>query len=107
MCIRNSFCISIRTLTSRLYFRTTWVSQTPPTQCAVFEYQKISSTLLTLPLSFAHHMPVNHHNIPHLHQAYLPNVCNWMPRTLIDRSDPHNVQNPPCDKTIYSTDLIL
>ena len=68
----DSFCIAIRTLTSRLYIRTTWVCQTPPPQCAFLKFEFLHpSTVLMIPLSFAHHLPVDHHNIPHLvHHAY-------------------------------------
>ena len=40
---KNSFCITIRTLTSRLYIRTTWVSQTHPTQCAFLKFEFLHS----------------------------------------------------------------
>ena len=39
----NSFCITIRTLTSRLYIRTTWVSQTPPALCAFLKFEFLHS----------------------------------------------------------------
>ena len=68
----NSFCNIIRTLNSRLYIRTTWVSQTPPKHTVrFFEIRSSSFTVLMIPLSFAHHIPVDHHKIPHLvHHAY-------------------------------------
>ena len=45
----------------------------PDTPCTVrfFEIRISSFTVLIIPLSFVHHIPVDHHKIPHLvHHAY-------------------------------------
>ena len=82
----------------------------PDTPCTVrfFEIRISSFTVLMIPLSFAHHIPVNHHSIPHLvHHAYSLALQLDATHTLIDKSHPHNVHNPPCGKTIYNADLIF